>query len=329
MLHCGWVDYSFQIAAFLERIGYNGRKSDYYMIVTTIMAIMVSISKINEMSEAKDINGLKELLTDSDFDIRTAAIEALGMSGSPEAVNVLISLDKWDENTGMDLLEGRIQKNLPILVSSALADLGPIALNRLIELVSDEERNYGQITLIRALGDIGDDKASECLIDIIKDPYARPYHDTAILSLAKIGDERLVELINNVVTQQYLGRVDTFSLRQLIESIEIMNDKRNSDILIRILYQKNNRDHIPIPVKQAAKVLRKLEGDDVIESVLERCKILFSDNILNKQLIIMGNLGDVRASEFVQSYLNAHDQGVRSCATNAMEKLGELMSNLR
>lgn len=111
---------------------------------------------------------------------RVRAATALGRSGDPRAVQPLIAA----------MLKDGHQTELGFAAEQALEWIGRPAVGPLLELLKQQSSYYVRQQCVDILGTIGDVRAVEPLISLLKDPAA-PRHLVAT-ALGSIGDRRAV-----------------------------------------------------------------------------------------------------------------------------------------
>ncbi len=130
---------------------------------------------------------IESLREDRNVDVRVRAARALGRLGGEEVVEPLVEALS-DENS-----------QVCITATDALIEIGPIAVNALIESTQHKKVNV-RCDATRALGELGDTKAVKPVIKMLKDEWVnvRIY---AVTSLGKLGDTEavpaLIEVLKN------------------------------------------------------------------------------------------------------------------------------------
>lgn len=105
----------------------------------------------------QDVPVLIEALNDSSYGVRYQAVKALGHIRSPEAIPALISaLSNADEQLGSQIFR-------------SLIEIGSVAVPALIEL-GNSSRAWLRWDRVRALGEIGDNRAITALALALNDP---------------------------------------------------------------------------------------------------------------------------------------------------------------
>jgi HEAT repeat protein len=102
--------------------------------------------------------------------------------------------------------------------TEALSMVGKPAVKQLLDAAEHTPTKWGAIT---ALGDIGDERAVDCLIKATRsvDPQIR---GAAVISLGKIGGERVVETLINILENEE----GTFIRQFAIEALGNIRDRR-------------------------------------------------------------------------------------------------------
>jgi HEAT repeat protein len=116
--------------------------------------------------------------------MRDAAIRSLGSIGGHRAVEALLNILRWNVNSGCTTLDERLRG----AVVAALR-----AADSVMPLI--EEMRRGTPNAAHALGEIGDRRAVDPLIEALKN---RALQAEAIRALAKMGDKRAVDALIEV-----------------------------------------------------------------------------------------------------------------------------------
>ena len=161
-----------------------------------------AVVTLGEMGDERCVVPLANALRDGDWQVREAAVEALGQVGSPAVEYLVKMLRDWDIRKSAIRCLGKIKDERvldPLMqqlhhdefkddATEALVDLGPPAVERLVNALKDKNDVIRKQAII-ALGRIKDAAAVDPLIEMLKDPdwFARL---TAAAALEKIGDER-------------------------------------------------------------------------------------------------------------------------------------------
>lgn len=166
-----------------------------------------AVITLGEMGDDRCVEPLVRALRDGDWQVREAAIDALGQVGSPAVELLIKQLRDWDIRKAVIRALGRIkdERVLEPLVNQlrsdefgldatdALVMLGEPAVDRLVAALKDKDESIRKQAVI-ALGRIKSTQALDPLIEMLqdKDWFTRL---TAAAALEKIGDERGREAI--------------------------------------------------------------------------------------------------------------------------------------
>ncbi len=237
--------------------------------------------------------------------------------------------------------------------ASGLGKIGEPAVELLIGFLSDENGNY---IAARALGQIGDVRAVEPLIRLLKDEEAS-VRGAAVRALGEIGDERAVEPLIGMLSDRQgisMGAVDAMGeiggVRVVDLLIEMLSDTamwprwhaaralgkigdtRAVEPLIRLLgddyTQKWGSPH-HTPRCAAAGALVQI-GDKravellivVLKPLIEALRTGYISTERQFAAETLGEIGDTRAVEPLIKALEDNDEDVRKAAKEALHKLG-------
>ena len=152
-----------------------------------------------------------------DDEVRDAAAKALSKIGSAAVEPLVGALDDARFKEGNFTWEGvaKVQE----AVAGALVKIGNAAVEPLIAALKDDRR---QEKAAKVLGEIGDVRAVEALIAVLKEGYS--VRRAAVEALGKIGDRRAVEPLSALVKDrdekavEVLGKIkDARAIAPLIE----------------------------------------------------------------------------------------------------------------
>jgi HEAT repeat protein len=168
-----------------------------------------------------------------------------------------------------------------------------------------------------ALGDVGDRKAVEPLIGILKDPTEGWGMKMAVATaLGELHDERAIEPLEALATRGETLEADA-------ATIAIAIIRGDPPRLIELLEAKKGELASRV---SAIKELGKLGDERAVEPLIRMLNQKNYDeyervNICYQAIIALGNLGDARAIEPVSKYLNDNAKEVRKAAEEALEKI--------
>jgi len=170
---------------------------------------------------ARAIGTLLNSMKDSSVAVRTAAVHALGDTGSPRAIEPLIGLLKDESST----LRGE--------ASVALGNLHAVAVPALISALSSDKPSTRKLAA-QALGETGSKEAVPALIRLVTTDLSGARGE-AIEALGKLGDTSAVDAILSAMTTGSAG-----VKRKSISALVLLHDPRIQDALIRALADKDS-----------------------------------------------------------------------------------------
>lgn len=168
-----------------------------------------------------------------------------------------------------------------------------------------------------AIGDVGDRKGVEPLIELLKDPIQGwGIKMAAATSLGKLHDERAIEALEALATGK-----DSISADAAI--IAIARIRGDAPSLIEAL--ATGRGDIASRVGAIIE-LGNLHDARAVEPLIGMLKAQYYDeyergNILLRVITALGDFGDERAIEPIGNYLNDRIDIVRKAAREALEKI--------
>jgi len=219
-------------------------------------------------------------------------------------------------------------------------------VNDLIKTLKYKDSYYVRLRAVEALGKIGDARAVEPLIEVLKDEYEPIQRSAAAEALVNIGEPAVEPLIqamkdsNNVLWKAVwiLGKIgdaraaeslisameDNVDLRwKAAEALEEIGDARAIRPLI--LAMENNNINIR---NKAVRVLGKIRDIRAVEPLIEA--LMDEDNIDDVGEAFrcavaeaLGKIGDLRAVEPLIEALKDYNEWVRWSAAEALENIGE------
>jgi HEAT repeat protein len=233
---------------------------------------------------------------------RIGAIHYLERQPDPHAIEPLIGLlSDPDEYIGESTTE-------------ALVALGPPAVERLIEVLTDqhtEQRVQGW--LIRALGSIHDARAFEPLMAIVQDRGERNgLRDVAIFYLGRIHDSRVIPaLIDRALDPNEYIRVRNYAVHGLGR-----RDPHAISALIALLVDSTeNGRRLLHSVSTQLGLLRPPQALDPLMSLLDASP---ERDPYNSVLVALGKLGEISR----EALLNALSSGPSRRRARAAHALG-------
>jgi HEAT repeat protein len=252
-------------------------------------------------------------LLNANWIVRSQAAHALGRIGDPQAIDTLILLlqDKVpavrEEAVGAltalgelsipSLLEALTHKEWTVRLraTEALALLKPQSASEpLLGLVNHDPDTAVRQDAIRALGEIGDPRSVEPLLNAMNQPSLKTH---AITALGRIGNPqavpRLMAIVNGLVTEQYAGRMAA------------CEDDR---------YQED----LP-PVEAAVKALAQIGDTRAIPTLLEALK---STLIRVEAAQALTRFGKAATSPLIEMYKKETDDNIRFHVKETLARLG-------
>jgi HEAT repeat protein len=174
---------------------------------------------LGDLGDTRAVRPLIELLRDDHGYVRTCAAEALGKLGDTSAVPHLIE--------ALTSAELDVQKEGGLVIGIESELLAETLRERQIRV---------KATAARALGDLGDRRAVDPLVGLLRDPEPVIRVESAT-ALGKIGDPRAVTPLVNVVEPYYAQaptEVETGPLLQTPEMPGLIQTMRERETRVRI-----------------------------------------------------------------------------------------------
>ena len=205
----------------------------------------------------------------------------------------------------------------------------------LIDILADEKLACAHQNAVELLGDIGNNRAVDPLID-----YLVNGDDLgAIEALGKIGDERAIDpIINSLDAENYYTRMvaarvlgDFRNAKAIDPLIVLLNDKKTDvrlaaeDALEKIgddrwLISALASDDSNISLRAADVLSEKIDTQDIEQFIA----LLESKNTHTRQhaIELLGAIGDESAVEQLILMLNDEDAGIKTAVFDALVKIG-------
>lgn len=182
----------------------------------------------------------------------------------------------------------------------------------LIKALHNKRNVFARMEAARALGDLGDPKAIDPLVDALKDRY-RPVRDFAAEALGKLGgDPRGVE-----VFLEYVKDSKSMAREEGATALGKIGDRSAAEALIALLNDES------FFVRQSAMIsLGKIGDMRATEPLIPLLKDEDKD-IRESASSALGSLGDVRAVEPLIQTLKDESPRVRYHAADSLGKLGD------
>jgi len=269
---------------------------------------------------------LLEMLNDEDIDVRTKAVETLGVIGDTSAAAPLIEL----------LSDKSKEVKIRSVAIEALGNLGPVALEPLVEALTDLNVAIRR-RAATALGKVGDPAAVGPLIEALrdKDVYVK---DNAALALGIIGDpsacEALVEALRDCVWDAakaliQIGEASIAPLSKALGDHAVAVRARAANALIEICGVRAVeplagalRNESWGVRKSAVDSLLKIDDPSAIEPLIEALNDPYWA-VRSSAAEALGNIGDPRAIDALRNLLGDPDEIVRTVAKDVVEKLSD------
>jgi HEAT repeat protein len=137
------------------------------------------------LGNTKDINAVAPLVTllrdDSNMDVVTAAVQALGNIGAPGAIQPLFkAIENHDETIVVD-------------IARALVKIGQVVVDSALTELSNPNTNV-RLCVRRVLGELKEPRAVDPLIAVILDKTESRHHrSNAMVDLENIGDPKAIK----------------------------------------------------------------------------------------------------------------------------------------
>ena len=237
-------------------------------------------TRIEEMEENGDVEGLIHALKDDAENVRKEAMNALERIGDTRATEPLIELLQDPDIT---------------IQEEAITALGRIqdkkAVQPLIQTLNNQHIGI-RWKAAEALGKIGDPKATEALIQTLHDPD-RTIQEEAITALGRIQDKKAVQpLIQN------LNNIHIGIRRRAAEALGKIGDSKATEALIQTLHDPDKTVE-----EEALTALGRIAVDPLIEDL--RCE---DQNIRDGAIIALNQLQDIKSYEPVKKMPNSQDK---------------------
>jgi HEAT repeat protein/CheY-like chemotaxis protein len=253
-----------------------------------------TVRALGDLGNKRAIEPLIQMLEDKDSSVRGAVVQALGKIGDPRAVEPLVAALQDGERVNEavawalgDLKDGRAVKPLvnalpgetqyiTWVITRSLVQIGAPAIEPLIEKMRGAWYPRERKAVVEALGQTGDKRAVEPLIEMLQNTYPNPCR-TAAWYLGYLGDNRAVEplvaMMQDEMKRRRLANLLLATLRlydenagvcTAIRSLGRLRDERAVEPLIATL-----QDESADVAWQAADALGKI-GDVRALTHLER-----------------------------------------------------------
>ena len=242
---------------------------------------------------------LLKLVEDSDSDVRSGAVYALGAIGSEVAISELFKL--------VEDSDSEVRSS----VAYAFGEIGDkAAISELFKLVEDSDSEV-RWSVADALGKIGDKAAIEGLLKLIEDSDS-DVRWSAAEALCKIGDKAAIPGLLELVEQS------NHTMRRIAaDALGNIGDKAAIDGLLKLL------KHSDYDVRcSVAEPLGKIGNKAAIEELL---KLLEQSNYAMRRIATdaLGNINNKAAIEGLLKLLEDSESDVRSSAADTLGNIGD------
>lgn len=172
-----------------------------------------AVLALGDIFDGRIVGALGEALKDEDVQVRMDAVHALGIVHDSRSIDVLSEALK-DRDQGIRSLA---QKMLISHVHSLKVEPD---VDGLVRAASSDD-HYIRLNAVSALGEVGDERASEALVALcLRDPYY-PVRFEAAESLQKVGDKQAVSLLTTALKDP-----DTAIRLRAVEALGKIGDRR-------------------------------------------------------------------------------------------------------
>ncbi len=229
-------------------------------------------TRIEEMEEAGDVEGLIHALKDDAENVRREAMNALERIGDSRATEPLIELLQDPDIT---------------IQEEAITALGKIqdkkAVQPLIQTLNNQHIGI-RWKAAEALGKIGDPMATEALIQTLHDPD-KTIQEEAITALGKIQDKRAIQPLIQNLTNLHIG------IRcRAAEALGKIGDSKATDALILSLHDPDSSVK-----EEALTALGRIAVDPLIEDLKSE-----DQNLRDNAIIALNQLKDLKSFDSVK-----------------------------
>lgn len=251
----------------------------------------LSVSDVERMKAGRDIEGLIRALKEQDQDVRCRAAKALGETQDTGAVQPLTQA-----------LDDRLYI-VREQAAEALANIGGPALGSLIQALKHECRGVRD-RAARALGELGDGRGVEPLVEALKDKDGWAHFMLTVLdSLERLGAAAMAPLVGALRDEDSTVRWNAAAVLER-QGWEPQNDAEKLDYLVAT---KKWTELVALGEPGLKPVIQALND----ESHFVRCEAVDA----------LGKTGDARVAEPLIRALKDRDWRVRLRVVNAIGKM--------
>ncbi|HEY6262789.1 MAG TPA: HEAT repeat domain-containing protein [Nitrospiraceae bacterium] len=228
----------------------------------TLTVQELASSVLARIADARVLTPLITALASPDWIVRMHAAKALGRIKDAEAVRPLVPL-----------LQDKV-KAVREETSTALAAIGEAALSSLLRALSHEEWLV-RLHAVEALGKTRSPEAVDPLLSVLFNDRDRAVREDAVRALGQIGDNRAVEFLMTVMREPGFRRL-------AVEALGQIGDRRAVPVLIKVLEGVdqldvsrptdacgNHWDEEIITLGVAAKALGMIRDEAAIPSLIK------------------------------------------------------------
>ncbi|MBI4680188.1 MAG: HEAT repeat domain-containing protein [Nitrospirae bacterium] len=292
----------------------------YQLKIKNIEGLMINI--LGEIKDSRAIKPMVEVLNnDIHLSCRCYAAEALAKIKSMEDVGPLIAcwneillLKKWNSSPSLFYDYDDDKK-----IIWALGEIGDVrAMELLINIFVNNKFSRLKPEIIEAFGKYKDKRIVDVLINTIVqinvlkdiDYNSKIIKKAAIIALGKIKDKRAVDILISMITD-----TDIEIGKCSIEALGEIGDERAAEPIINIL--KNNDSKT---IKEAIVALGKIGDPKIIDILIT---YLRNKNFAARQDVIwvLGELGNTKIIEHLIPLLNDTNIGIHSEVIKSLNKI--------
>lgn len=283
---------------------------------------------LERIGDNQALDRLLLVLRDDDFDMRRAAAEALGQLGSERSIGPLVTalgdkeervrwaaaraLEKIGGSHAVDgllgLLEGSGEREHVIEVLGEIGDAR--AVEALLDLLLADSIDV-RVRAVYALGKLGDVSAVDGLLAALKDHVQ--VRRAALRALLAIRDVRAVDKLLLALTDE-----DPSVRWAVAETLGEIGDKRAVGSLLRVLGDEAFEGR-----QIAAVALGKIADPSSVEGLLQGMED-HDTSVRRAAARALGNIGDSRAVGKLIGALETDEQSVRGVAARSLGKINDL-----
>lgn len=233
-------------------------------------------------------------------------IKALSSSGKTVEPSLVGSIDLG--TGGSAVQDDKSQKNEPEKSSVGTASTDKVG--KYIEDLKDENRTIREAA-VKALGELGDARAVDPLIEVLKGDSDSGIRESAAISLGMIKDERaLVPLL------EALQGEDEHARSGAANGLGWLGDPRSVDALNQAL-----QDEFYEVRGLAAMSLGFIKDPSSVDPLIDALKDDRFEVRINA-VVALGEIGDKKAIDPLVSALQDENEAVRAAAKGALQNLG-------